>query len=138
MTRATTLIGPKRAHSVPTASYAISTPRLTVGLRPELLALQVRKGVPPGGSGGNFSEFPSGRVSSHAPASLTTSPRLLSSVLAFLCLRATLCGESQRLSTKGGVRFAHQSLEQDKIRSMSEVECNHDLLSSGRVTPLMG
>ena len=100
MTRGTTLIGPERAHSVPTASHAISTPRLTVGLRPELLALQVRKGVPPGGSGGNFGEFPSGGVSSHAPASLTTSPRLLSSVLALLYLRATLCGGKPELSTE--------------------------------------
>jgi len=76
------------------------SPRITVGLRPELLTLLDNQGVPPGGSGGNFGEFSSDRVCSHAPASLTTSTRVLSSVMAFLDLRDSLSGESAALSTE--------------------------------------
>lgn len=60
---------------------AISFPVLTVGIRPGLLDQE--SGVPPGSSGGNFNEFSSSRGSSHAPTSLASSARLLSSVKAF-------------------------------------------------------
>jgi len=73
-----------RARFPPTASCArrrSATP-LTVGIRPGLLASA--RGVPPGGSGGNLSGLPSSPGRSHARASLASSTRLLSSVIACL------------------------------------------------------
>ena len=83
--RGTTLIGFEKPTQFRRPISAIGSPALTVGFRSGLLASSCPRGVPPGGSGGNFNGFRSSRSLSLASASLASSVRLLSSVTAFQC-----------------------------------------------------
>src|SRR3989304_2371095 len=96
---------------------------VTVRLRPELLALRAwaawpgcAQGVPPGGSGGNFSGGPSSRGCSQGPAPLAPSARLLPSVTAALLYLRVLSLKGRGLSTPRAFREHRDTCPEPQVR----------------------